>query len=420
MAYSELIKNFEHIREYMREFYVYGFKSRMKYNKKSPRSYDDERRRLESWLGGYMGFHMGEDGKNVFISIDSRAESHNPLYKALKSKSFTDGDITLHFIIFDILYNGEISLSLSEIIERIDKEYLSNFEMPMVFDESTLRKKLSEYEKEGIIVSEKRGRKMFYRRAPSVSVSNTGYALDFFSETAPCGVIGSFLLDKEPPHESPFAFKHNYITHAIDSGVLCDILYAMRDKYSITVKMTRKYSASESSMTLVPLRIYIGAQNGRQHLMAYDIHKSRFISCRIDNIFSVRKCDIIHGKFDELRSELNEKSRHIWGVICGNDKKKPEHVEFTVHIDDGEAYIVKRLEREKRCGSVEMIDRNTYRFTADIYDTSEILPWIRTFICRITQLRFSNRALEKRFRDDIHQMYRMYGIECDTEEGSEK
>lgn len=35
----------------MRDFYVYGFKSRDDYQKKSARSYDDERRRLESWLG---------------------------------------------------------------------------------------------------------------------------------------------------------------------------------------------------------------------------------------------------------------------------------------------------------------------------------------------------------------------------------
>jgi len=40
MAYSELIKNFNRIRDYMREFYVYGFKSRCEYDKKSPRSYD--------------------------------------------------------------------------------------------------------------------------------------------------------------------------------------------------------------------------------------------------------------------------------------------------------------------------------------------------------------------------------------------
>ena len=51
MPYSELIKNFNRIREYMREFYVYGFKSREEYTKMSARSYDDERRRMESWLG---------------------------------------------------------------------------------------------------------------------------------------------------------------------------------------------------------------------------------------------------------------------------------------------------------------------------------------------------------------------------------
>ena len=50
-AYSELIKSFERIRAYMREFYVYGFKSRDEYSAKSARSYDDERRRMESWLG---------------------------------------------------------------------------------------------------------------------------------------------------------------------------------------------------------------------------------------------------------------------------------------------------------------------------------------------------------------------------------
>lgn len=42
MAYNELVKNFNRIRDYMREFYVYGFKSREKYTRKSARSYDDE------------------------------------------------------------------------------------------------------------------------------------------------------------------------------------------------------------------------------------------------------------------------------------------------------------------------------------------------------------------------------------------
>ena len=66
MAYSELIKSFEKIRDYMREFYVYGFKSREGYDAKSARSYDNERRRIESWLGEYMEFRQDANGKAVF------------------------------------------------------------------------------------------------------------------------------------------------------------------------------------------------------------------------------------------------------------------------------------------------------------------------------------------------------------------
>ena len=43
LAYSELIKNFDHIRSYMRDFFVYGFKTREQYDRKSLRSYDNER-----------------------------------------------------------------------------------------------------------------------------------------------------------------------------------------------------------------------------------------------------------------------------------------------------------------------------------------------------------------------------------------
>ena len=106
MAYSELVKNFERIRDYMRQFYVYGFRSRTEYDRKSPRSYDNERRRLESWLGDFMRFRQTPDGKQVFLSVDSRALSGNPLYNAFKAKSFTAGDVTFHFYILDLLRDG--------------------------------------------------------------------------------------------------------------------------------------------------------------------------------------------------------------------------------------------------------------------------------------------------------------------------
>ena len=69
-TYKELIKNFEKIRSYMRDFYVYGFKSREEFGGKSARSYDDERRRIESILGEHMGFARTKDGKNV-LSVNA-------------------------------------------------------------------------------------------------------------------------------------------------------------------------------------------------------------------------------------------------------------------------------------------------------------------------------------------------------------
>ena len=58
MAYSELIKNFEKIRSYMRDFYIYGFRTRTEFVRKSARSYDNERRRVESWLKGAVSFRQ--------------------------------------------------------------------------------------------------------------------------------------------------------------------------------------------------------------------------------------------------------------------------------------------------------------------------------------------------------------------------
>ena len=64
----------------------------------------------------------------------------------------------------------------------------------------------------------------------------------------------------------------------------------------------------------------------------------------------------------------------------------PENVSITVwKIDgavkdaEGEEHVVRRLNREKRCGTVVKIDDTHWRFSADVYDAREMLPWLRTF-----------------------------------------
>ena len=223
MAYSELIKSFEKIRDYMREFYVYGFKSREDYTKKSARSYDDERRRIESWLGGYMAFRHTSEGKNVFISVDNRSVTFNPLHNAWKAKSFTDKDIVLHFTILDLLADG-VARNVSEITDGV-VNYLSHTETPFGFDESTVRKKLKEYSGLGVLQDEKHGRLLYYRLAEDrVNISAWEDAAAFFSEEAPLGVVGSYLLDRQSEAPEHFSYKHHYLLHTLDTQILFDVI----------------------------------------------------------------------------------------------------------------------------------------------------------------------------------------------------
>ncbi len=409
MAYSELIKNFNRIREYMREFYVYGFKSRDDYTGKSGRSYDDERRRLESWLGDYMRFYRTPEGKTVFLSIDSRLSRHNPLYAAWKAKSFTDGDITLHFLLLDILNTPEVSLPLTEITDVVDR-YLRSFAEPRLFDASTVRKKLNEYVAEGIFLSEKRGKTMYYRRAEESEPWDADI-LDFFSETAPCGVIGSYLLDRTAAHDGQFAFKHHYITSAMDSQIVCELLSAISEKRNVTLETVNRRKGCTNENQVVPLRIMISVQSGRQYVMAYVTRFHRITAFRTDKIVSVKLQDVSE-RFDALRNSLDGMTPYLWGVSTqGRSGKRLEHVAFTVRYADNETHIHQRLEREKRCGTVERIDCNTSRFSADVFDASELIPWIRTFICRIIDIRFSNPMLQAQFENDLREMYALYGLE---------
>ena len=95
--FQELIKNFDRIRDYMRQFYIYGFKARTEFDGKSARTYDNERRRIESWLADYTRADYTSKGKHVYINVDSKEIPQNPLYTAWKSKSFTDNDLMLPF-----------------------------------------------------------------------------------------------------------------------------------------------------------------------------------------------------------------------------------------------------------------------------------------------------------------------------------
>ncbi|MBQ6718744.1 MAG: WYL domain-containing protein [Oscillospiraceae bacterium] len=409
MENSELIKNFERIRDYMRQFYVYGFRSRSEMGMKSPRSYDNERRRIESWLGDHMSFRREETGKQVFISMDSRSLEHNPLYNAFKAKSFTDKDITLHFYILDCLLPGR-ELSLMELVDEIETEYLCQFPEAEVLDVSTLRKKLKEYADLGMITIKKLGKEYVYSRSTdTICLDGWKNALDFYSESAPMGVIGSFLLDRLPRQDSIFRFKHHYMVHTLDSQILFQLVAAMSSHRWVDLTLHGLFHPMERYRRVYPCRIHISSQTGRQYLLGMKESDEKFQFFRLDTIHKV-KPGSVEQHHDTMMKRMEAFSEKMWGVSL-NQQEEPDHLEMTVHAEKSEPFILQRLIREKRNGTVTVLDENTYQYRADVYDALEMLPWIRTFIGRIVKLECSNDAVIARYQQDLDAMGALYGGE---------
>ena len=410
MAYSELIKSFDKIRGYMRQFYVFGFKRREEYDAKSARSYDNERRRIESWMGECMSFRQNEAGKQVFLSVDSRTIRHNPLYKAFKAKSFTDNDLILHCYLLSMLADGE-ARSAHGIIEGV-AELLGRFPQLKLLDDSTIRKKLREYEDLGLLIGEKRGRELFYRLTPeAVDRISWQEAVEFFAEADPLGVIGSYILDRSEEDRELFGFKHHYILHALDGEVLLSALEAIGDHRRVRLTNVSLRSGQACEHLAYPLRIYISTQSGRQYLLCWHYGLRRMQFFRMDAITKI-KLEEPEPEPDRFADSYDRFRKNLWGVSGGRDHSM-DHVEMDVRVEDDEWFIPQRLERERRWGHVEQIDEHTWRFTADVYDTSEMLPWLRTFIGRILRLEFSNPKVRRTWQDDMRALARAYGEEDD-------
>lgn len=407
MAYSELIKNFDRIRDFMRQFYVYGFRRREEFGSVSGRSYDNERRRMESWLGGYMGFRRNSEGKQVFLSVDSRSIPADPLHSAFKAKSFTDLDVTLHFYILDLLRSGP--LTAGELLEGICREYLHRFDTPLQIDLSSLRRKLKEYVALGLLQTQKRGREVVYAIAEAgIDLNGWADTLAFFSETDPLGVIGSYLLDRLEGGPEPFRFKHHYLLHSLDSGILLPLLEAIGAKRSVRiVNFSPRSRGKEMLHWVCPMHIWISTQDGRQYLMGYHYGFRKMMCFRLDHIRSVELWTD-EPRFDDLRARCQQYRAHLWGT-SGGSGRTIDHFEMIIRWHPGEEFIPRRLEREKRTGTIEDLGDGRIKFTADVYDAAELMPWVRTFIGRIEKIECSNPAVVDRYRESLRQMYEMYG-----------
>lgn len=409
--FKELIKSFSKSREYVRDFFVYGFKTRDEFGGWSGRTYDNERRRLESWLSGYVKqdyISKGKNkGKNIYLSIDSNLLDTNPLYRVWKAKSFTDNDIMLHFYILDYLLKSP-KQTADDIADGLLEEY------GKVFDSQIVRRKCNQYAAEGMLVKEKRGKEVLYRLAPpfqELLAAHPGLkdAIKLYQLSSPLGIVGNTIMDHASFQNDLFRIKHNFFVHTLEDEMLLLILQAMHEHQSVLLNIKSTKSENFLETDGVPLKIFTSTRTGRRYLCLYLPNKRRFTNIRMDAVKSVT----IEGPYpgyEAIREKLEKNKESAWGVSFQNgNRHHSEHVKLTLHINErSEKYILKRLQREGKGGVVRQIAPDTFTYEIEVFDANEMLPWIRTFIGRIVSIESDCPQLKECFQRDFLTMYHMY------------
>lgn len=407
--FQELIQSFPKTREYVRDFFVYGFKTRQEFTEKSPRTYDNERRRLESWLAPYVQKDYVSNGSNISLAIDSSLLDTNPLFRVWKTKSFTDNDIVLHFLILDLLQDGQARTA-----EEITDSLLSEYEV--LFDIQAVRRKCNAYGKEGLLTKEKVGRSVVFSLDNNLalwlnSVENAMDALSFYQMSGSFGIIGNEILEQFGRSNRTFRVKHSFFVHTLEDEILLLLLEAMNQKQKVQLTIKSSNRDMKNSACCTPLQIFVSSRSGRRFLCGY-VEKSRRFTCfRLDTIKNVTLMEA-STEYDGLQEKLEKNRSRLWGVsFQGPERHHMDTLTITLHVQEpNEAYIVGRLKREGRGGTVTRIAENTYQYQRESFDCNEMLPWARTFIGRILSLECTSKFVEQRFYQDLQTMYRIYHI----------
>ncbi len=407
--FKELIKSFSKSREYVRDFFVYGFKTRGEFKEKSPRTYDNERRRIESWLSKFIKKDYTSNGKNISLAIDSNLLDTNPLYNVWKTKSFTDNDIMLHFFLLDYLNTTE-GKTVEELTDSILNEYGVLFETQMV------RRKCNEYENEGLLHKEKQGHKIIYYKNSSFKETLSkcpalADALKFYQLSAPVGFLGNTILDTISEENRLFRVKHSFFVHTLEDEILLSILTALRKKQRIEITIKSSKNSRKQVTCCIPLQIFISTKTGRRFLCLYYEQPKRFFCIRLDYIKEVNLLEHCTD-FDTILEKLNRNRNKAWGVSFQSDNRSYiQHVKLTLSInEESEQYILNRLQREGKNGTITKIAENVFIYEKDVFDAIEMAPWIRSFIGRIIDIETEHSNLKARIEHDLETMYQMYHV----------
>lgn len=241
------------------------------------------------------------------------------------------------------------------------------------------------------------------------------YAQSYFIEE-----IDTFFNKQENP---VFFYKNHRLQNVIDDDVTWVILNAIHNTSIIQYKYRTK-SGGVIDCIVLPIKIIIDYQYGRQYFFCYDYSYHTFNLQRISSVSEVKttsrikapqkyefyegtisKETNIHKLYNQIYAQYFES---VWNIAT-NDKKSNVLIHFSFSKEDYQKQL-SRLKSNRHHGTLKELGNGCIDFSATVQNELELVPWIRGYGSHAIVDSKTNPDLAEKIKCDWKEALRQYGV----------
>lgn len=487
-AFQSDIKHYDKIRDILRYLYMYGSSSKEelveKKLSKSISSFYDTKQRIENYIDGeYLQEHKskekGSRKKYRFMydpficPVNYLADTYQNcsyviddfIFYFCLMQAFTDPDYwkkpyeyasdecdEIDFIDYKSEFNIKDLISTIQMIFEANQKLLEKFNgipgnaehCELLFTLPKVRARIQELSDIGIIVNTSKDTyrlsddifadleadelkdvqlltQYFYNCSlltiPGYYLSATigEYAQSNFSEET-----DSFFNKQENP---VFFYKNHRLQNVIDDDVTWAVLDAIHNTNAIQYKYRTK-SSYLKECTVLPIKLVIDYQYGRQYFFCYDYEYKVFNMQRLSSVSEltiarkikesqkyeffaekISKDTDLHRMYSQVYSQHFE---HVWNIAM-SERTSTVLIHFTFPEGEYQKQL-NRLKSTRHHGLITELGNGHVDFSVTVQSELELVPWIRGYGAYAVVDAGTNPDLADKIKTDWEEAMKQYGI----------
>lgn len=408
---SLLIRDYENIRQILRDIYIFGCFSRDDFIERkgiSGRKYDKEQQRISAYLPEKFIQKRYVDKKVLlYCSYSVMDGGSNHLADTYRNKSFTALDVMSFFFVQQLL-NENKEMTAAEILNALPATNDS-----AIFTKDNLRVKLDELVDKGFIQIRKEGRRILYRLAEDIwegfsndELMDICLFLEFMKNVSPIEMPYYFLHEKLMLYLSVergktvsgrdiFHFKHNHLFNSLDNEILLEILRAIKADQMLEVF----FYGNDKGVKVIPIELIHDSVYGRQYLYCLDIERDHSTVIRLDRMRHISVFKKLTKDDGDRKASMEGYSDHCWCTSGADEILSEIVIEFRFD-EQNENYILRRIQAEGHGGTIDRLAEGLYEYRIKLRDPDEMIPWIRSFGERAKVISSGQKKTEEKVAEE--------------------